>query len=334
MRKDVRGTRRRQRPQGWGSLLFAAVVLLVLAPLAAHAQGADTVVVAWTAPGDDGSVGTAASYELRVSTSPITSANWDQATVVTQDPLPAPSAAGTRQKSVVRGLSKGTTYWFAIKTTDDAGNQSPISNVVQWNWVYDTAPPAAPSGLSASKQSDTSVRVTWAANSEPDLNGYNVYRSLASGGPFVKLNAFLINANDYDDSGIPSGTDQVWYQLTALDDSGNESARSATVAVSLAAEATTAGWSLETGYPNPSSTGATVHIPIVVPGFGGAAALEILNDAGQRISRRDLGALAPGTTEILWDGKNDAGRTVAPGVYTAWLIAGPTRLSVRLVRVP
>jgi hypothetical protein len=310
------------------------MLLLLLAPLAAHAQGADTVVVAWTAPGDDGSVGTAASYELRMSTSAITAANWSQATVVTQDPLPAPMVAGTRQTSIVRGLTRGTTYWFAIKTTDDAGNQSAISNIVQWNWVYDTAPPAAPSGVSASKQSDTSVRVTWAANSEPDLSGYNVYRSLASGGPYVKQNVSLLNATDYDDSSIPTGTDQVWYQLSAVDNSGNESARSATIAVSLAAAATTAGWSMETGYPNPSSTGSTVHIPVVVPGFGGSAVLEILNDAGQRITRRDLGTLAPGTTELLWDGRNDAGRTVAPGVYTAWLITGPTRLSVRLVRVP
>src|SRR5262245_22701653 len=183
MRKDVRTTGRRQRPQGWGSLLLAGVLLLVLAPLVAHAQGVDTVTVTWTAPGDDGAVGTASSYELRMSTAQITAANWDQATIVTNDPLPAPRAAGTRQKSVIRGLTQGTTYWFAIKTTDDVGNQSAISNVVRWDWVYDSAPPAAPSGISVSRQSDTSASVTWAANTEPDLNGYNVYRSFASGGP-------------------------------------------------------------------------------------------------------------------------------------------------------
>ena len=43
MRKDVRRTRSRQRPQGWGSLLLAVMLLLVLAPLVAHAQPVDTV---------------------------------------------------------------------------------------------------------------------------------------------------------------------------------------------------------------------------------------------------------------------------------------------------
>src|SRR5436190_18837173 len=116
MRKDVRRTRSRQRPQGWGSLLLAVMLLLVLAPLVAHAQAVDTVTVSWTAPGDDGNVGTASAYELRMSTSPITGANFDQATVVVQDPLPVPRVSGTRQKSIVRGLTRGTTYWFAIKT--------------------------------------------------------------------------------------------------------------------------------------------------------------------------------------------------------------------------
>lgn len=335
MRKDVRRTRSRQRPHGWGSLLLAVMLLLLLAPLVAHAQGADTVTVSWTAPGDDGSVGTATAYDMRMSTSPITAANFDAATVVTQDPLPSPRAAGTRQRTVVRGLTRGTTYWFAIKTVDDVGNWSPISNIVQWDWQFDTAPPSAPAGVSASRQSDTSAHVTWAANSEPDLNGYNVYRALAAGGPFTKQNGSLLSATDYTDTNIPTGTPQVWYQLTAEDDSGNESARSATVLVSLSTTQTaTAGWSMETGYPNPSPPGSPVHLPIVVPGFGGAAMLEIVNSGGQRVARRDLGTLAPGSTEAIWDGKNDAGLEVAPGVYTAWLISGSTRISVRLVRVP
>ncbi|MBI1797101.1 MAG: hypothetical protein HYR74_08625 [Candidatus Eisenbacteria bacterium] len=330
----MRETRSRRRPHGWGSLLLAVTLLLVLAPLAAHAQGADTVTVSWTAPGDDGNVGTATAYELRLSTSAILTndaASWNAATVV--QGVPAPLVAGTRQRTVVRGLTRGTTYWLAIKTVDDAGNWSPISNIVRWDWVYDTAPPGAPSGVSASKQSDTSVHVTWAANSEPDLNGYDVYRATAAGGPYVKLNGALVSATDYLDNTIASGTAQVWYQVTALDNSGNESARSASATVNFAALAG-AAWVLQTGYPNPSSAGTTVRIPIVVPGTGGSATLEIVNDAGQRITRRDLGTLVSGTIEVTWDGRNDSGRQVAPGVYTAWLITGSTRTSVRLVRVP
>ena len=48
----------------------------------------------------------------------------------------------------------------------------------------------------------------------------------------------------------------------------------------------------------------------------------------------DLGQLPPGPTLIQWDGRNDAGMNVAPGPYTAWLIAGSTRMSVKFVRIP
>lgn len=337
MRKDVRETRRGWRPQGRGSLLFALGLLLLLAPVAAHAQ-TDTVSVSWTAPGDDGNVGTATAYEIRMSLAPINDTNWDAAAPVTTDLPPAPRVAGTRQRSVVRGLTRGTSYWFAIKTVDDAGNWSLISNVVRWDWVVDTAPPAAPSGVSAAKQTDNSVRVNWSANGEPDLLGYNVYRSLSAGGPFVLQNTGLVTSTQYSDGTIPDGTEQVWYQLSAEDGSGNESARSATVAVTLSTSNGSVSakglWALETGYPNPSATGTTVHIPVTPPPTGGSAVLEIVNGAGQRLLHRDLGSLAPGSTEILWDGRTEAGRPVAPGVYTAWLISGSTRISVRLVRVP
>ncbi len=54
-----------------------------------------TVSVIWTAVGDDSLTGTAASYDLRYSTSPITASNWSSATPVTDEP--APAAPGTAQ---------------------------------------------------------------------------------------------------------------------------------------------------------------------------------------------------------------------------------------------
>jgi flagellar hook capping protein FlgD len=327
MRKDVRWMRR-QRPQGWGSLLLAVLLLLVLAPMVAHAQ-ADSVSLAWTAPGDDGAVGTAASYELRMSTSPITSSNWSGATIVAGAPGPAP--AGTLQSAVVHNLTSGTVYWFALKTTDDVGNQSLISNVVRWDWQLDTAPPSAPTGITAVKQIDGSARVAWAANSEPDLAGYNVYRALSASGPYTALNGSLLSATQYVDSGIPAGTETVWYQVSAKDASNNESARS-TIMLSLVVDLSV--WAMETGYPNPSSAGTTVRLPLVVPSAGGQATLEIVNSTGQRVRWIDMGTLTSGAVVAQWDGRNDAGREVAPGVYTVWLITGATRVSVRLVRVP
>jgi flagellar basal-body rod modification protein FlgD len=59
-----------------------------------------------------------------------------------------------------------------------------------------------------------------------------------------------------------------------------------------------------------------------------------MNNGGQRVRRLELGSFAPGQQTFTWDGRNDQGRDVAPGVYTAWVIASGVRLSVKLVRVP
>ncbi|MDZ7362854.1 MAG: Ig-like domain-containing protein [candidate division KSB1 bacterium] len=81
----------------------------------------------WTAPGDDGNTGTARSYTLRYSTSPISANNFNNATLAPNLPPPAP--AGTRQSFTIGGLNSGTTYYFALKTTDEFGNVSALSNV-------------------------------------------------------------------------------------------------------------------------------------------------------------------------------------------------------------
>ena len=57
------------------TILFALVALAVLTA-AARAQSA-SATLEWTAPGDDDQVGTAAQYEVRISTSLITAASND-----------------------------------------------------------------------------------------------------------------------------------------------------------------------------------------------------------------------------------------------------------------
>jgi regulation of enolase protein 1 (concanavalin A-like superfamily) len=81
----------------------------------------------WNAPGDDGYTGTAASYDIRYSTANITSANFGSATQASGEP--APAAAGNSQAFTVNGLNPNTTYYFALKSSDEAGNVSPLSNV-------------------------------------------------------------------------------------------------------------------------------------------------------------------------------------------------------------
>ena len=83
------------------------------------------VTLSWTAPGDDGMAGTAASYDLRYYTEPITATNWVSAIQVVSQTVPV--AAGMTQTATVDDLLSGTLY-FAVRATDEFGNVDDISN--------------------------------------------------------------------------------------------------------------------------------------------------------------------------------------------------------------
>lgn len=104
-----------------------------------------TLALRWTATGDDGTTGTATSYDIRYSTTAITSANWNSATTVTGEP--APLAAGTQQTYTITGLTPSRTYYVAIRATDNGGNLSALSNVPSGS-TLDTLPPAPVRDLS------------------------------------------------------------------------------------------------------------------------------------------------------------------------------------------
>ncbi len=87
----------------------------------------NSIFVSWTAPGDDADLGTATSYDLRYSTSPINDSNWNLTNQVLGEPTPA--VAGTLQTIAVSGLNESTLYYFAIKTVDEVPNTSIISNI-------------------------------------------------------------------------------------------------------------------------------------------------------------------------------------------------------------
>lgn len=94
----------------------------VVSDLRLSQPGVSSLLVEWTAPGNDGLVGTAAAYDLRYSTSPIDASNFAFATPVL--PQPVPLGAGTPQSYVALNLSAGTMYYFALRTRDAAGNWS------------------------------------------------------------------------------------------------------------------------------------------------------------------------------------------------------------------
>lgn len=90
--------------------------------------------------------------------------------------------------------------------------------------------PAAPEGVEAAAGAGE-ILVRWTANTEPDLEGYNVYRDPGTG-TFVQINTSLITETTYQDTQVDSGI-QYTYRVTAVDADANEGERSASVAATM-----------------------------------------------------------------------------------------------------
>ena len=70
-----------------------------------------------------------------------------------------------------------------------------------------------------------SVSLNWAASTSPNIAGYSIFRSTASGGPYTQLNAALLTATSFTDANVTAGQ-TYYYVTTAVDTSNNQSAYS------------------------------------------------------------------------------------------------------------
>jgi fibronectin type 3 domain-containing protein len=127
------------------------------------------------------------------------------------------------------GLAAGTTYYYLVTAVDLVANESSYSN--EANATPVDPPPAAPAGLAATP-SGTQVDLDWNDNGESDLDGYNVYRSETSGGPYSQVNGSMVATSNYTDTGLTAGI-TYYYVVTAVDLGTNESSYSSEATADL-----------------------------------------------------------------------------------------------------
>jgi len=83
-------------------------------------------------------------------------------------------------------------------------------------------------------------------------------------------------------------------------------------------------------YPNPAMGNSLVNVTFNVE-KSGPVTVEFYNAIGQRIRRIDSGSLEKGSHTITWDSKDDAGLTIAAGMYVVNVKSGSENLSDKLI---
>lgn len=119
-------------------------------------------------------------------------------------------------------VSRDVYYSYRVTAVDQSGNESGVPAAGS-TFAVDITPPATPQGFKI-KELDTGhdAVISWQANTEPDLDGYRLYRSLEASGPFELLKTLERGESVYKEEGLTQGQ-WYYYYLEAFDENGNNS---------------------------------------------------------------------------------------------------------------
>ncbi len=283
------------------------------------------VLLGWTAPGDDGTEGVAAQYEIRWMEEPFV---WADAQPLDDPPTPAPS--GTQETLRVVEPPRDKILVFAIRAEDESGNVSGISNLVAVlvpspEPPPDTQAPGAILGLDA-QLGDEGIALLWQPAPEADVAGYRLYRGRANRP--MSLHREIPGTTFQDQQVIPGRSYR--YAVTAVDEAGNEGARSTEVHMDVPRDSTPIPESfLGFGdpFPNPSTGPVSLEIETTTPVL---VLAEVFDIRGRRIrSLREQSVTGAGT--LRWDGRDDSGVPVGRGLYFLRVSAGEHRTVRKVV---
>ncbi len=178
------------------------------------------------------------------------------------------------------------------------------------NWNTGWMHPSKPQNLTADVLTN-SIFLGWNANTEPDLAGYNIYKSDISGGPYAKINSELVTDTTYLDV---AGTENDFYCVTAVIKACTESR------LSNEADFTTtinnSGYQQQFpifAYPNPFNQSTTISFS--VEGSDKNIQITIHNFSGQKIKTLVDKKLNAGKHQVIWNGTDDSGNQVSSGIY-------------------
>src|SRR3989339_213979 len=149
-----------------------------IAGLSQVSASSTTITINWIAPGDDGTDGTATSYDIRyIAGSAITDTNWGSATQCSGEPTP--QASGNGETYTLTNLQPNTTYYVAIKATDESSNWTNLSNVIsiKTSIAQGSEIPNSISYLASTPLNNGSIQINWLESTSENIASYRIYMS-------------------------------------------------------------------------------------------------------------------------------------------------------------
>ncbi len=168
------------------------------------------------------------------------------------------------------------------------------------------------------------VEISWTANVDGTTR-FQLERSGSPGGVYVPVGDGVQAAGDGSyvarDASARPGSDY-YYRLSYRDGGAVKYTNPVRVTTPRAV------FALGAIRPNPMASHSTISYEIAQ---GGRATLEVYNLAGQRVRTLLEGNVLDGAGTVLFDGRDDSGRSLAAGAYFARLTSGGRSLTQRVM---
>ena len=232
---------------------------------------------------------------------------------------PLPLVGTTSDHVFTVGNLIGTRYYWYVEVKDSYWSVKPL-----YPWQFDNGSVPVLFSRFDARPSGANVEVSWLLQSDETMESYTLYRSEGKSTTRVAITNAPVSGIEgkYVDTSVQAGS-TYHYDLLVRTTDGDEF-RSPVATVSLPAM----GLTLHQNAPNPFNPLTTIRYDLPA---NARVRLSIIDVAGRRVRTLVDEQQTAGSRSAIWNGRDDAGRAVASGVYFYVLDAGKERLTRKLV---
>jgi hypothetical protein len=204
-----------------------------------------------------------------------------------------------------------------------------FDSVVDSGYSLDNLVPSVPEGFAIAYNTGSGNQLTWEECPDEDFRYFQLYRSTDP--DFVPSQVELVhstigtNWTDPDCDGW-----NVYYKITAVDFSGNESdPASAGTMTAVTEPVIPKTYALYPNVPNPFNPATVIRFD--VPAGGGEVTLRVYDVSGRLVRKLVDGTEEAGEKTVTWNGRNNRGQMVASGVYFYRMTAPGFEMTKKMV---